>query len=512
MSEKAKTLAKSAPIGVFLFLVYFGSWWLFKLDILPGIHGDEAWAGLKANEFNKTGIDHLYGMNTYTGILQPLMSSLFFKSIGLGIYQLRITGVIFNMLALIIICITLHAHKKGLISVFFLLIFSQSALYLISPRVAWEVNTFTLFFISLLIAATVNIMADMTEFKPFWAMLFFIGNILGTYNHILFSCISVAALIAVVLWSLYNKTRSLQRTTVLLVFNLINMTLVFISMRYWLDRSVFQTPYLVVLMTAAILTVEIIILKKLPNLTTYHSFRVNIHAHFIYLILAILLISFIVFHGMALFRVMSNYELIIHAYSYPFTPIIKLLFLAGGCVIGFYLCFYLAEDIKDKSGSLYAFFIIGYLGLLSVYTTNCSFRYYLSIYPVVSLYLAIKMGKRIKRAIPLIISLILTVVLINIFMFQIFNYPERPIKAMDITIGNGQVETSAHFLPSKPLIDFLRENEIDKIHYISEQYFLEQPVLFYQLIEPWRQEPGNTAIIDYDYSGNKHGYMLYREK
>ncbi|MDN5284202.1 MAG: hypothetical protein JWR38_476 [Mucilaginibacter sp.] len=512
MLEKTKTLIRFAPAGAFLFLVYFGFWWLFKLDILPGLHGDEAWAGLKANEFNKIGINHLYGMNTYTGILQPLISSFLFKSIGLGVYQLRITGAIFNLLALVIICITLHVHKKGRISVFFLLIFSQSALYLIAPRVAWEVNTFTLFFISLLIAATVNIMSDVMTFKPFWIILFFIGNILGTYNHVLFSCISVAALIAVVLRSLYNKNQSLQKVIVLLVFNLINVILVFVSMRYWLDMSVFQTPYLVVLITAAILTVEIIFLKKLPNVITHHSFKINIHTNFIYLVLAILLFSFIIFHGMALFQVISNFKLIIHAYSYPFTPIIKLLFLAGGCVIGFYLCFYLAEDIKDKSTSLFAFFIITYLGLLSIYTTNCSFRYYLSIYTIVSLYLAIKMGKRINRAIPLIISLLLTVVLINIFMFKIFNYPERPIKAMDITIGNGQVETSAHFLPNKPLIDFLKKNEIDKIHYFSEQYFLEQPVLFYQLIEPWKQEPGNTAIIDYDYSGNKHGYMLYREK
>jgi len=74
LNESAKRAKWFLPATLILFLSYYGFWWLYKLDVLPGLHGDEAWFGLKADEFNRQGIAHLYGMNTYTGILQPLLT------------------------------------------------------------------------------------------------------------------------------------------------------------------------------------------------------------------------------------------------------------------------------------------------------------------------------------------------------------------------------------------------------------------------------------------------------
>lgn len=46
-------------ISMLFFVAYFGFWWLFKLDTLPGLHGDEAWFGLEGASYRKNGI-HLF--------------------------------------------------------------------------------------------------------------------------------------------------------------------------------------------------------------------------------------------------------------------------------------------------------------------------------------------------------------------------------------------------------------------------------------------------------------------
>jgi len=510
MLAKYKILTKATPVGILLLGVYMAFWWTYKLDVLPRLHGDEAWVGLKADQFNKTGIDGIYGMNTYTGILQPMIVSTFFKVFGLGIFQLRIAGAVFNSLGLLIIYRILWRYNQANISILFLLILSQSALYLISPGVAWEVNTFTLFFISLLIAATVNLLSDLNVLKPFWILLLFCTNVIGTYNHILFSAISVAALISLILWSLYIRTSVYQKLIALLTCNLLNLILVFVGMRFKLLTSI---SWLTILFFAVVISgIELFAVNRLRQVVIADKLMVKVNVKVTYICLLLLSASFVIFHGLALFDILSNYKLLVHAYSYPFQFLFRLWFLLGGSIIGFYLVFYLAEDIVSKKNSLYAFFIITYLGIITVYTTNCSFRYYLSIYVIIGLYLALKISKGIKRAMPLLGSLMLSAILINVLLTEIFTHPERQINAIDFKTGNNQMETSAHFLPNKPLIDFLRKNNIDTIKYVSERYFLEQPILFYQLVNPWKKAAGSAAIIDYNYSGNKRGYMLYKEK
>ncbi|MGY3055624.1 hypothetical protein ACVWYG_003845 [Pedobacter sp. UYEF25] len=147
----------------FVSVGYFGFWSFYKLDILPGLHGDEAWSGLKANDYIKDGVTGYAGMNNYTGIFQPLLNAFSFKLLGVGVFQLRYTTIVFNLLGIGMILFGLAKIKK-LSAFIFLLLFAQSALFLTSARIAWEVNTFQLFFMGVIFLSVIKI--NMGVIKP----------------------------------------------------------------------------------------------------------------------------------------------------------------------------------------------------------------------------------------------------------------------------------------------------------------------------------------------------------
>lgn len=504
-----RTKSTKHTLIILISFFYFSFWWIFKIDYFPGLHADEAWAGLKAHQFNTQGVGDLYGMNRYTGSFQPLLCSLVFRIADVGVPQLRVPGIIFNLLALLIIYIALLSQKKPIVLMIFLLMFSQSALYLIAPRVAWEVNTLTLLFTSLFAASLSKIVEEENPVNKWWVGTFLIVNVLGTYNHILFSCISAAAGIGVVLSYLYDKKQSLQKAFPILAINSLNILMVFLAMKYW--SNVFVPPKFTILLSLSflVLFLEIALVEKFLKLSKFIPRIFRVKTIIIDIALAIFLATFILYHGKAFFDVVSNYKLLTHAYSYEFGLLAKAIFLCIGAITCFYLFFYLAEDIKRNGKlSVFAFGIITYLGILSIYTINNSFRYYLSIYVLINLYMAIKIRGGVRRALPLIGSWIIAAIMVNASLIKIFVSSEKEIKAIELVIGNGQVETSAHFLPKEPLISFLKQHKIGQIHYISDRYFLEHPILFYQQIEPWPQSTDSTAVIEYDYTGNNNGYFM----
>ncbi|GEP93720.1 hypothetical protein CTE07_53650 [Chitinophaga terrae (ex Kim and Jung 2007)] len=49
------------------------------------------------------------------------------------------------------------------------------------------------------------------------------------------------------------------------------------------------------------------------------------------------------------------------------------------------------------------------------------------------------------------------------------------------------------------------------MYFLSDRYFIEQPILFYNLNRSWEQIPGSSATIGYDYSGNFNGGYICEE-
>lgn len=492
-------------------LLYFGFWWFFKLDALPGLHGDEAWAGLKANEYTRSNISRFTGMNSYTGILQPLISSSVFKILEPGVSQLRLPGVVANLIALIVLGITFLANGMGKSLIIFLLIIAQSTLFLVSPRIAWEVNSFTLFFLSVVIMAITKILNSSNRYQSFWAFIFLAINLAGTYNHIIFSSVGLSGFLGITLWTVYNRNFLFHYITALIAVNLLNLGLLYFIMQYlslnYLSTSIVS---IIAILFLGLICFEVVFIKK----TSLIRFPTNLiggplsHA-IVYIILAILFLCFCRYHGLALFDVLANQKILTHVYSMRFGVIGTLTFQFTGCLLLFLVLYQLWQDVRQECKSPFAFVLITYLGVLSFYTTNNSLRYYLIAYVLLALYLALRHNRSFIRTAALLLCLAVSLISVNISLIKAMNHDSRPMRPVTFTVGNNQLETSSHFLPSKPLIEFLKSNNAGNIYYLDDRYFLEQPILFHYMIAPWKQDSSRTAIVGYDETGGMGGYLLY---
>ncbi len=503
VTEKAKYFLL-ITIGI----LYFCFWWFYKLDVLPGLHGDEAWVGLKANEYQSKSIDRLSGMTYYTGILQNLAVQCSFKIFGMGIWQLRLPGAIFNLLGLLIIIFTFIYRKlygEGLI---FVVIIASSALFVMSARIAWEVNTFTLFFLSLSFCSLLAILKKDQNVRYYWIFIFWLSNIFGSYNHIIHSCLSVAGFLGVFLWSFQHRKASEGRLLLLSSLNFLNVILVFLLQRYNMNFILVTLEFLPIYIIA-LLSIEYFIYKQFNSLTFEFLKLPKI------LVNAILVVLFSVFvfnHGRGLFDVLTEYKFILQTFAYECSLPVVILCVSSATGLVLIISVMLIRDINnsDNWSTLASYVMICYMGTLSLYTTKNSLRYYMVLYALFALYLAFRLSDLSSYRKLFITAQVALILTINTVFLDIFlNHPIL-IKATDFEIGNGQEETSSAFLPKEPLIKFLRNNNIYKINYLCYPYFVEQPVLFYKLISPWNESAKDTATIDYDYNKYGNGFFMLK--
>ena len=495
-----------------LFLLYFGFWWIYRLEDLPGLHADEAWSGLKAIHFKKiNSVDQLSGMNYYTGILQALISDLTFRAFGIGVFQLRAGGAILNLLSILLLSSALLREANYKTMVIFLVIIAQSALFLISPRVAWEVNSLTSFFISLLFISLSKIARNKGDISH-WCVLFLFTNILGTYNHIIFSCISVSAFFGLLFWTAIHKCGRYGNVLLLLTINLVNLIIVYLSMRYLVDSVLALFPY-VLAFTSIVLLGETALYRHLISVKYLNMISVTFSPVLINGILILSLVSFLTFHGMAFLQTVSNYKIILQSYSREYSLIIQGIFIisGGSYVYYFFLC--VCKGLRHPRYSVFAFMLLSYMGFLNFYTLDTSFRYYLALYACTSFYIAYYVGSYQVPSKKLVVGLVSGFIILNSVLLDIFFFDKKPLRAIEFNIGNGQIETSAHFLPKQPLLNFLEKNEIGEIIYLEKDfYFIQEPIKFYKLIDPWIEKRQNKAIIDFDFNGYKNGFMLHNER
>lgn len=480
-----------AAVGCIILLCYLLLCWIYKLDSLPGLHGDEAWAGLRANGYLNDGVHGLLGMNNYSGILQPLCAAVGFKIGGIGVAQLRCCGVFFNSIAVIAVFSVFNDVRRFW---FFLIIICQSSLYLLSPRIAWEVNSFTLFFIVMAVICVQKGLKTKGMVQKFFYITFLIINILGAYNHIILSCLSVAAFIGLALWALYEKNNIYTGLLVLFAFNLFNVTCIFLLMRYGSEGS---NPYYFLLM----------IVLPFMEIGFVRSFSVNVIVPgFVrYCVIALITVSpmfFLCYHGLAFFETCSAYKMIEQVYAFTVSPYLKVVFILSAAIYLFYLVWFIIRDIRTGGiGSIAAFMIVCYLGLFSFYTINNSLRYYLAVYAVTAIYIVARI--RIRSVRDNLIFCILLVPLIGnaCMMLHIYSVQNRRFDNTEVKIGRNLIENPGHFFPKEPLINFLRKNHAGAIVPLGDAYFIEKPIMFYKIFEPWTENPRNEVIIDYGDNG-----------
>ncbi|MCC8427311.1 hypothetical protein [Mucilaginibacter sp. UR6-11] len=478
--------------------------------MLPGLHGDEAWVGLKAHDYQTQPIDRLSGMTYYTGILQSLVAQLSFKLFGIGVYQLRVPGAIVNFLSLIVIVSTFLYYKFYKEAVLFLSMLAASSLYVISARIAWEVNTFTLFFLAISFSSLIAIYTAVNKKRLLWVCLFWLANIFGSYNHIIYSCIGVAGFLGLLLWAVQRGAILNSKLLVLSGVNVFNVAAIFLLQRYNLNFIYLHLSYLPIYLVV-LMFLEVLIYYRFSDTSVTIGF---LPLKFNYFFTSILGLTFVFYHGVGFFDVLSQYKFILEAYSYECSLVFQTIFAIGAGLFAFFGARLLVNDLRASptENTIFAYIVVCYLALLALYTTKNSLRYYLVIYAILCFYMAFKLDRKSRTLKIFIGSQLLTIILINAALLDVFTHDPIAVRAVDFRIGNGQEETSSAFLPKKPILDFLKNNHISKINYMCYPYFVEQPIKFYKLVSPWSESKNDSALIDYDYLKYGSGFLLIKSK
>ena len=117
---------------------------LYRFAAFPGLHGDEAWTGLRALDHVDRGFFTLHGMRYYAGSLYPYVLSRVFEARGASVESLRLPGLVLNVAGLgIFLALLLHHSKRS--AALFTALSCTSLLLLLQARLAWEVMAWNLF-------------------------------------------------------------------------------------------------------------------------------------------------------------------------------------------------------------------------------------------------------------------------------------------------------------------------------------------------------------------------------
>jgi hypothetical protein len=172
-----------------------------RLGSFPGLHGDEAWMGLRALEQQARGMFTLRGMNGYTGSLFPEIVTMSFSILSPTVDSLRLPGAILNGLALLLM--TAALWKRGAAAIYFVLLMGSSFLFVFYSRVAWEVNALQNFLLATIFLALTQSLSR-SRSSPGWIFLFLIAFSVGCWNHAIFASAALsfaaAATLAALKW------------------------------------------------------------------------------------------------------------------------------------------------------------------------------------------------------------------------------------------------------------------------------------------------------------------------
>ncbi len=498
---------------IFLFLLI--TVFLFSGIDAIGLHGDEAWLGLKGDYYLKAHrIDRPYGMNFYTGILQSYFDFIAFKVLGITLFSLRISGVIFNFLSLVIF--TVFMIKKNYIKelMVFLMLFAQSALYLNYAKVAWEVCSFTLFFMTISVFALYKFIYSESKKRVFiYSFLFLLSAFAGTYNHIIFSSILVAGFLSLCFWSFFfdsGKYLFLKRIINILFISLINVLCLYLIMNKAADIIWRKSHFILPAMVIGLIAFESLIIIKIKDFYFKNLIKIKPHKIYNAVTYVLFFLSFMVFlyfHGAVFWKISAQKIVLLRVYSYNIDGVFKYILLVTGTFI--FISFTVAAFYNlIKNRDIFTFFVLTYSAVLPIYVQTNSMRYYLILSILIFLYLSFKFPWRIKfLKLSFLAILIINILIIQKIMLGIIYFPEKNVHAYRFKINMTSVETSAHFLPFKPVVNYLKKVKAGNIK-TNDRFFIENNFRFYKEVYPELKQYKGTAEVNYDYGKAGTGFIL----
>jgi hypothetical protein len=108
------------------------------LEILPGLHGDEAWAGYRAYRIAVEGMRPLYGMNFYTGPLHQYILAAVLGTFGYTVSALRSPTVAASLVSVVLFFFVVRRVFGGRVASIATLLLVSLPFFAIYGRIATE--------------------------------------------------------------------------------------------------------------------------------------------------------------------------------------------------------------------------------------------------------------------------------------------------------------------------------------------------------------------------------------
>ncbi|WP_224367537.1 hypothetical protein [Hyalangium versicolor] len=480
---------------------------LYRFASFPGLHGDEAWTGLRALEHTERGFFTLHGMRFYAGSVYPYLLSLVFKARGASVESLRLPGLALNLAGLGILLALLLRHSTRSAGLF-LALSCTSLLLLLEARIAWEVMAWNLFGLACL-AAVAHVFLVRGSPSALAAYLFFAVSMVGALNHFVFVSWNLAFALAsaVLAWS----GRAGAPASRFFQLNALGMAVVLVAcvLQWKLGDEAFQSHSTFVLVALVALpflatglwvVLEPVLERLLRAVQTWRSGRVegSLGRRSRRWWLAAL-VPFVIMHGVGFSGVLGNDVLYRRLFGYVPPLGLRIAGLAFVAVVLGTVAVACVRTVQtfwaeatDAHGGFWAIVLPVYAACFPLFTARESARHYL----LLTMALFYAGALLVPRYLPMFRTRLLVVTLTFAAITQAVAWwglrsPPRP--PLDFRIG-WRRETSKHLLSISPVYAMLKREGICRY---EGDFFIHEPLEFLRRSEGWDCANPAAATIEY---------------
>lgn len=193
---RSRLSAHTLSLGVALGLAALSL--LSFLDIVPGLHGDEAWAGYRAHRIATEGFRPSFGMNAYTGPVHQYLLAPVLQWLGYTVFALRLPTVLASLATVLLSFHIVRRVFGGRVAAIAVLLLVSLPFFSVYGRTATETST-----INPLCAAggVLCLIIGADPLARQRRLIAALGGVLfgiGTWTHLIFVPVAIATVVAAV--------------------------------------------------------------------------------------------------------------------------------------------------------------------------------------------------------------------------------------------------------------------------------------------------------------------------
>lgn len=530
-------MSRAKLLGYLLFGAGFVYLLTVNLDVLPGLHGDEAWVGLRARHIVLGEDSSIHGMNGYTGAAFPYLVAASFRAFGMSVGSLRGVGVALNLatIALLAVSAAIVGRGRGVFAL--LVLIAGSTLMTSKTRVAWELTACGPVLAALAILTCVIWLRSEERLSRRGvtlgsAAVFFV-NATGVYNHFIYIAFAAALFVATALSVLRRTSHRAAQLAVVQAFSMVNVAAL-AGAKLLLFRTRVSVPYagwLVVgwLAVEAILAGRVLVSTRSPvaeieRWLSRHAPRVSKAS---WALVWGGVVAFGGFHLVAFVQTFTNDVVLSRLYSEAMPPP---LFAASmgfaALVLGLYARTLAAALRRRFASSDCEYFLLVLpacsAAALPLLVTSNTLRYYMLTNISLLLGAWVSWLALSKRASHLVLgAFVAYAVWLNVYVVATVRQRDHYDSAKPIRVdlgledfrravtGTGQRPPadpapnrgSAHFLSTLSCFERMRRDGVSVVE-TTQPFFIRGPLDFYRASRPEGAAAGKTAVINYDEHAN----------